>query len=212
MGRELGVQAKPGIWPLVIVGTAGMIIGPLLFRPVGLVFRVIFVRYIGKGILRVAEHPCGIIKIGIGGSRVSRDADPPVLIQQNRRSNARGVENHRWSRESVRRNRASMFVCAQQFVNGRRGRRSRMRLLGKQIRPRAEDRGSHSTRHQCDSKDRSAQVSSRKPRAHNSNSDGWKFQEGGPLGSVLIWAIISLTRWGFAHRKKQSGLNSNDRQ
>ena len=38
-----------------------------------------------------------------------------------------------------------------------------MRLLGKEIGPRAEEQGSHSIRHQCQYKDRSAQVPSRKP-------------------------------------------------
>ena len=171
------METKPGKRPLVPIGWAGMAVRrsfPLLR---GDVFGVIFVRDVGKGFLSISEHPSGIVKLRICGCRVSRDSNPPVLIEQNRGTNAGGIKDYLRRGGSIRRRWRSMAVCSKELFNRRRW--YRMWLLGNKIRPRRQDRASHSTRNQCDCKDRSAQVSSRKPRAHHCNSDGWKFQEEG---------------------------------
>ena len=159
------MQPKPGKRPLMSVRRPRMIRRIRMIvraRSRRLILRMILIRHIGKGLLSIPDHPRGIVEIWFCRRQVSRNADTPVLIQHNRRSHAGGIKNRFRCRRSVWRYWPSMSTGAQQFLDRRRW-WSRMRLLGNQIGPRDEDQSSHSIRHQCQCKDRSAQVSSRKP-------------------------------------------------
>ncbi len=53
---------------------------------------VVFVRDIRKGGIGIADRPSGVVEVGIGSGRVRGDSDAPILVQQHRCAQVRGVD------------------------------------------------------------------------------------------------------------------------
>jgi hypothetical protein len=166
IGSELEMEAKPDEGAMVSRWGAGVAVWTGIGAPKRFL-AMVFVGNVGEEILGVADSPGGVVEVGRCYRWVGGDANPPSLIEKQRRAQIAGVKHDFGCVRGVGRSRRRVAMRDQQVSEPRI--RARMGRLGDQLRRRTDGR-------QSQRKNRTMQEGSQVPRAFHFNSDGCRFQ------------------------------------